>query len=62
MHRPSVSSFFYEELGYYRNINTHTRWRHRKAIEQALGSAMNLPRRWVLPKRGRVCQNANAAD
>jgi hypothetical protein len=45
MHRPSVSAFFYEEFGYYRNINTYTRWRYRKAIEQALGAAMNLPRR-----------------
>jgi hypothetical protein len=45
MHGPSTASFFYQEFGYYRNINTHTRWRHRKAIEQALGAVINLPRR-----------------
>src|SRR5579883_2862267 len=32
----------YAELGYYKHLNTHARWRLRKAIEQALGSAMKL--------------------
>jgi DNA methylase len=45
MHGPTVSSIFYEEFGYYRNINTPTRWRLRKAIEQALDVAIELPRR-----------------
>jgi hypothetical protein len=44
IHGPSASSLFYEETGYYRNINSPTRWRLRKAIEQALGAAFDLPR------------------
>jgi hypothetical protein len=42
MHRFSMPSFFYEESGYYRNINTRSIWRHRKAIEQALTTATRL--------------------
>jgi hypothetical protein len=45
MHRPTVSSLFYRELGYHRNVDTPTRWRHRKAIEQALGAGIHLPGR-----------------
>ncbi|HWA70117.1 MAG TPA: DNA methyltransferase [Rhizomicrobium sp.] len=38
--RPSASQ--YEELGYFRNIDTHLYWRLRKCIEQALASAIRL--------------------
>ncbi|MFZ3236067.1 MAG: DNA methyltransferase [Stellaceae bacterium] len=45
MHEPSTPSLFYHAFGYYRNINTVARWRHRKAIEQALSAAIDLPPR-----------------
>jgi hypothetical protein len=40
---PSEPSLLYSEAGYYKNINTKTHWRHRKAIEQALSTASSLP-------------------
>jgi hypothetical protein len=45
MHAPSEPSAFYEDEGYYRNLNTVNRWRHRKAIEQALDAALDRSRR-----------------
>jgi DNA modification methylase len=45
MRRISVASWFYETAGYYRNINTRTRWRLRKAIEQALESTKEIRHR-----------------
>lgn len=42
MRKQSPSSLLYEANGYYKNINTKTRWRHRKAIEQALGAANTI--------------------
>jgi hypothetical protein len=42
---PSERSLLYFGAGYYKNINTKTRWRHRKAIEQALSTAAKLPYR-----------------
>jgi hypothetical protein len=38
MHLCSISSPLYKKGGYYRHLNTRTRWRHRKAIEQALST------------------------
>lgn len=42
VHGRSVSFTDYAELGYYRHLNHPSRWRLRKAIEQALGSAIRL--------------------
>jgi hypothetical protein len=41
-HRPSVRLADYDELGYYRHLNHPRRWRIRKAIEQAIKSALQL--------------------
>lgn len=40
--RPSVAMVEYEALGYYKHLNHPSRWRLRKAIEQALESAIEL--------------------
>jgi hypothetical protein len=40
--RSSVQFQDYAELGYYKHLNDHTRWRLRKAIEQGLGAAIGL--------------------
>jgi hypothetical protein len=42
IHRPSVGSRAYEELGYYKHLNHPSRWRLRKAIDQSLASAIKL--------------------
>ena len=43
--KPSVSFPDYFERGYYKHLDHANRWRVRKAIEQALGSALTLPGR-----------------
>jgi hypothetical protein len=45
LRNPSERSLLYFRAGYYKNINTKTRWRHRKAIEQAISTAAGLPYR-----------------
>jgi hypothetical protein len=42
IHRRSVEFTDYAELGYYKHLNHPSRWRLRKAIEQALASAIVL--------------------
>lgn len=42
IHQPSTLLTNYAELGYYKHINHSSRWRLRKAIEQALASAVGL--------------------
>jgi hypothetical protein len=42
MHRMSIYFADYASLGYYKHLDHRSRWRLRKAIEQALGSAMRL--------------------
>lgn len=42
MHRPSASIDNYRSLGYYKHLDHPSRWRLRKAIEQALASAVAL--------------------
>lgn len=42
MHRYTVHFGDYAELGYYRHLDTAQTWRLRKAIEQALGTAIQL--------------------
>ncbi len=42
MHRVSITFPDYEELGYLKHMGDATRWRLRRAIEQALGSALGL--------------------
>ena len=42
MHRQTVHFGEYAELGYYRHLDTAKTWRLRKAIEQALGTAIQL--------------------
>lgn len=42
IHRPSVGSSAYEDLGYYKHLNNPSRWRLRKAIDQSLASAIKL--------------------
>jgi len=42
IHRPSVEFSKYAKQGYYRHLNNRARWRLRKAIEQALESAIKL--------------------
>jgi hypothetical protein len=44
IHKPSDSFADYAALGYYKHLNHPSRWRLRKAIEQALGSAVRLGR------------------
>lgn len=40
--KPSTEISSYVKLGYYKHLNHPTRWRIRKAIEQAIGSAVGL--------------------
>jgi DNA methylase len=42
IHRPSVASAAYEDLGYYKHLNHPSRWRLRKAIDQSLSIAVKL--------------------
>lgn len=42
VHKPSVHSEEYSSLGYHKHLNHPNRWRLRKAIEQALESAVKL--------------------
>lgn len=42
MRKSSIHFADYSELGYYKHLDHPSRWRLRKAIEQALGSAMRL--------------------
>jgi len=42
IHGPSVEFTRYAELGYYKHLDHPSRWRLRKGIEQALGSAIRL--------------------
>jgi hypothetical protein len=42
IHRRSITSASYEQLGYYKHLNHPSRWRLRKAIDQALASAVKL--------------------
>jgi hypothetical protein len=42
IHRPSVASAAYEDLGYYKHLNNPSRWRLRKAIDQSLAGAIKL--------------------
>jgi DNA methylase len=42
IHRRSVEFTEYAELGYYKHLGHHSRWRLRKGIEQALSSAIGL--------------------
>jgi hypothetical protein len=42
IHRPSVGSAAYEDLGYYKHLSHPSRWRLRKAIDQSLTSAVKL--------------------
>ena len=42
IHRPSIRWSDYAQLGYYKHLNHATRWRLRKAIEQALARAISL--------------------
>ena len=42
IHRPSVTFEDYEALGYYKHLDDPSRWRLRKAIDQALASAVKL--------------------
>ncbi|RWX69624.1 hypothetical protein EN780_05740 [Mesorhizobium sp. M4B.F.Ca.ET.089.01.1.1] len=41
--RPSIHFADYYERGYYKHLDHPQRWRARKAVEQALASAMRLP-------------------
>ena len=43
--KPSIHFEDYFERGYYKHLNHPKRWRARKAVEQALGSAITLPGR-----------------
>lgn len=43
LHKWSIHFEDYFERGYYKHLDHPTRWRARKAIEQALGSALTLP-------------------
>lgn len=42
IHRPSRTFEDYEALGYYKHLDDPSRWRLRKAIDQALASALKL--------------------
>jgi hypothetical protein len=42
IHRPSATFADYETLGYYKHLDHPSRWRLRKAIDQALASALEL--------------------
>ena len=43
IHLPSVSSTAYIDAGYYRHMDSRFTWRLRKAVEQALATAIDLP-------------------
>jgi DNA modification methylase len=50
IHLPSISSISsigYSEAGYYKHLGSNLTWRLRKAMEQALASAMDLPTKRV---------------
>lgn len=40
--KPSIHFRDYAELGYYKHLDDHSRWRLRKAVEQALAAAIKL--------------------
>jgi len=42
IHRPSVTSATYNDLGYYKHLDHPSRWRLRKAIDQSLACAVKL--------------------
>jgi DNA modification methylase len=42
-HKPSIHFADYAERGYYKHLDDPSRWRLRRAIEQALGTAICLP-------------------
>jgi hypothetical protein len=42
IHKPSARIAEYSELGYYKHLDSRSRWRLRKAIEQAMASAIRL--------------------
>ena len=42
IHKASTALTDYQELGYYKHLNTPSRWRLRKGIEQSLASAIKL--------------------
>jgi hypothetical protein len=42
VHKPSAPLADYAELGYYKHLDSSSRWRLRKAIEQAIASALRL--------------------
>jgi hypothetical protein len=44
IHRPSITLDDYRMLGYYKHLDEPSRWRLRKAIDQALASAVKLQR------------------
>lgn len=44
IHGPSVTFQDYEALGYYKHLDDPSRWRLRKAIDQALASVVTLPK------------------
>ena len=43
IHCPSSSSADYESMGYYKHLDSRLTWRLRKAVEQALSIAIELP-------------------
>lgn len=47
IHTPSISSENYVDAGYHKHLNSNLTWRLRKAMEQAIASAVNLPTRRV---------------
>lgn len=47
IHIPSVSSKDYVDAGYHKHLGTNLTWRLRKAMEQAIATAVNLPTKRV---------------
>ena len=47
IHSSSISSRDYVEAGYYRHLGSNVTWRLRKAMEQALATAVSLPTKRV---------------
>jgi hypothetical protein len=47
IHLPSIASKDYAEAGYHKHLDSSLTWRLRKAMEQALTTAMNLPTKRV---------------
>src|SRR5690606_26046879 len=41
-HKPAIHFADYAERGYYKHLDDPSRWRLRRAIEQALGTAISL--------------------